>query len=108
MPFAYEIKETEDKKVIHFKRYPLGLWCVIVGFVISEFIKLDGLEEWIAIPFWIFGGFIVFSSWKISRECSKAMRNGGIKAIGSKWSLKNPLIIEIPKQKQPNRVKGSV
>ena len=103
MPFAYKIKETADTKIVHFKLYPLGLWCVLIGFMISEFIKLDGIEGWIASPFWIFGGYIVISSWEISKECSRAMRNGGIKMSGSKWSLTNPLTIEIPKEKIANK-----
>ena len=97
MSFAYKITETEDKKIVQFKLYPIGLWCVCIGLIISELIKLNGIEYWIASPFWIFGGYVVLSSWKISKECSHAMRNGGVKVSGSKWSLTNPLIIEIPK-----------
>lgn len=103
MPLAYEITETEDTRIINFRFYALGLWSLIIGFCLSEFIKVDGLGKYMAAPFWIIGMFIVLPSWKVSRECRDVMRNEGVKISGSKWSLTNPLRVEIQKNDTANQ-----
>jgi len=99
MGFIVDIEENEQRKIIRYTRYPLYLWCLLSGLAIG----MIG-ETWIpwawalAAPLFLIAFAIVIPCWKYNGEIKRAMRSGGIKLSGSKWSFSNPLTVEITKR----------
>lgn len=98
MGLIVDIDENDQRKLIRYTRYPLYYFCMIIGLAIG-FIG----ENWfswawaVATPILIVAFAITLPCWKLNGEIKRAMRSGGVKVSGSKWSFSNPLTIEITK-----------
>ncbi len=99
MGFAIDVQEDDNRKVIRYTRYPLFMWCLLIGLCIGFVGEqwLHAASWFIAAPLFAVAMAVAIPCWKYNGEINRAMRQGGVKVTGSKWSFSNPLTIEILK-----------
>lgn len=98
MGFAVEVDENEDRKIIRFTRYPLFLWCLVIGLAVGFVGESWTPFAWlVSAPFLVVAAVMAVQSWRYTREIKRAMRDGSVKVSGSKWSFSNPMTFEISK-----------
>lgn len=104
MGFAVDVDENEQRKIIRYTRYPFFMWCMFgglaIGFLGEQWVSWSWL---LAAPLLVIAFTIAIPCWKYYGEVKRAMRTGGVKVSGSKWSFSNPITIEITKGQPANK-----
>lgn len=105
MGLFYERMETEEKVVIKYKSKILILYYFFIVFALVATFALNVIGGLACIVgpvlLVVLGvGLVVYwqDIWKVRSEISKAMKEGKVSVSGSRFSLSNPLTVEIPKK----------
>ena len=104
--FFYKREEFPDKIVYRFKNsgwiYPL-IGIGLIAYFLSIHLRIlhDYIFYWVyGVPAIIYFFMSFFSHLGPNKEIRVAMKRGGVKVSGSKYSFKNPLIVTIEKEKE--------
>lgn len=104
MGFYYEIKETNDERIICYKKaawFYIFMWPIVffagIQFLFGFRFTITTL---LALVFFILMMIFAVPFWKLNSEIKKAMKKGNVRVKGSKYSFSNPLTYIISKKRE--------
>lgn len=98
MPLLYDRKETKKQIIITSKYSSIGFIFLILAVILLPFYKANKIFGVLSLLFFALAILCMILMWKPNSEIKKAMKEGKIKASGSKFSFSNPLTVIIKKK----------